>query len=57
MVQHWASDGEFYICGFVLCNFIEPVAFMHCALTLLYYVNKPVMFSRYTCEIGRMDIR
>ena len=25
MLQHWASEGEFYIGGFVLLTFIEPV--------------------------------
>ena len=24
MLQHWATEGEFYIGGFVLRNFIEP---------------------------------
>ena len=27
MLQHWASEGEFYVGGFVLRNFIEPVTF------------------------------
>ena len=27
MLQHWVSEGEFYISGFVLHNFIETVRF------------------------------
>ena len=25
MLQHWVSEGEFYIGGFVLLTFVEPV--------------------------------
>ena len=28
MLQHWASEGEFYIGGFLLHNFIEPAMFV-----------------------------
>ena len=36
MLHHWVSEGEFYIGGFVLCNFIEPIMFVCCMLTSLY---------------------
>ena len=30
MLQHWESEGEFYIGCFVLCQFIELVTFARC---------------------------
>ena len=30
MLQHWVSEGEFYIGGFVLLKFIEPIIFACC---------------------------
>ena len=57
MLQHWANEGEFYTCGFVLLKFIEPVTFVHCTVTSLYYANKPVTFARCPGETGRMDVQ
>ena len=45
MLQHRASEGEFYIGGFVLRNVIEPVTFARCVLTSLYNLNKLVTFA------------
>ena len=30
MLQHWVSEGEFYIGGFELLKFIEPIIFACC---------------------------
>ena len=33
MLQHWSSEGEFYIGGFELCQLIELVTFARCMFT------------------------
>ena len=35
LLQHWVSEGEFYIRGFALSNFNEPIMFACCAMTSL----------------------
>ena len=41
MLQHWASEGEFYIGGFVLLKLIEPIIII-CMLHILclYCIKK-----------------
>ena len=53
MLQHWASKGEFYICGFVLLIFIELVrlALNELAQYKTAYVElafaRPMLFSSF----------
>ena len=36
MLERWASEREFYIGGStLLCQFIEPVTFVHCTYSIL----------------------
>ena len=57
MLQHWASEGEFYTGSFVLHNFIESVTFASCTLTLLN-LNELVMFACCAWALGdQIDIR
>ena len=39
MLQHWVSEGEFYIGGFVFFKFIEPIT-LH---VTLYCIKKSIL--------------
>ena len=48
MLQNWVSKGEFYICSFILHNFIEQVSYistLHVDIIVLN-INELVMFAR-----------
>ena len=44
MLQHRASEGEFHIGDFVLCQFIEPVTFARCAFI---FTLRNIALGRY----------
>ena len=48
MLQHWASEGEFYIGGFVLLKFIEPIIII-CMLHVLclYCIKRNSILGEY----------
>ena len=52
MLQHWVSEGEFYIGGFVLLKFIEPIIFACCmfyaCIALKEIAHWVDIYSRYT---------
>ena len=54
MLQHWASEGEFYIGGFVLLKFIELVT--SCIL-YLHCIRRNITLGGYldTCTV--LDIK
>ena len=45
MLHHCASEGEFYIGGFVLRKYIEPVTFVHCMV--LHCIRRNITLGGY----------
>ena len=52
MLQHWASEGEFYTGGFVLHIFIELVMFVLCVDIIVLNFNESVMFASVCGTVG-----
>ena len=47
MLQHWASEGEFYIGGFVLLKFIELIIFACCTFNACIALKKRSILGGY----------
>ena len=62
MLQHWASEGEFYTGGFVLRQFIESVTFAHCMFYIAlhkkeYHIGQIFRYTYKHLEHIRNDVR
>ena len=52
MLQHWVNKGEFYIGGFELRKFLEPVTFARCVFYTIFFLMHALHKKKY--HIGRI---